>query len=88
MREYVSKLLARNEMRVIERPVDPRFELAAVVARSQKDSDLPLLFRDVKGSQFPVLSNLYGSNKRLKEIVGAGSGSFAQHWGKTIDAAM
>ena len=61
MRDFVERLLRRGEMRVIEREVDPRHELAAVVKRSQAESDLPLLFRRVRGSTLPVVSNLYGS---------------------------
>ena len=32
-RTYVDALVARNEVHLVEREVDPRFELAAVVAR-------------------------------------------------------
>lgn len=57
-RTYVDALVARNEVHLVEREVDPRFELAAVVARSQKRSDWPILFRNVRGSSFPVAACL------------------------------
>jgi UbiD family decarboxylase len=88
MRDYIARLLARDEMRIIDRQVDPRFELAAVVAKSQKESAQPLLFRNVKDCDFPVVSNLYGSDSRLREMIGARDGSFAHQWGQTVDRAM
>jgi 4-hydroxybenzoate decarboxylase len=80
MRDYIERLMQRGEMRVIERAVDPRHELAAVVKRSQAESDLPLLFRKVNGSALPVVSNLYGSRRRLCELIGAPDGGFASRW--------
>ena len=52
MRDYIEQLLARKEMNVVEREVDPKFELAAVIGRSQQENDNPILFRNVKGSIF------------------------------------
>ena len=71
MQEYLSTLIARSEMRFVEREVDPRFELAAVVERSQRESPQPVLFRNVRGSRLPVVSNVYGSNQRVAEILRA-----------------
>ena len=76
-------------MLYVDREVDPRFELAAVVARSQKESDLPILFRSVRGTRFPVVSNIYGSNRRLREMVGAGDANLCRRWAeimRTMDA--
>ncbi len=80
MRDYVSELLRRGEMRVVEREVDPHHELAAVIKLSQAESDQPILFRRVKGTRFPVASNLYGSRQRLCEMVGARDGHFPRRW--------
>lgn len=80
MRDYIERLVRENRFRVVEREVDPRFELAAVVTRSQAESDAPLLFRRVKGSRLPVVSNLYGSKPRLRELIGADAGGFCRRW--------
>ncbi|MBL8836502.1 MAG: UbiD family decarboxylase [Alphaproteobacteria bacterium] len=80
MRDYVEKLISRGEMRVVEREVDPRHELAAVIKRSQAESDLPLLFRKVRGTAMPVVSNIYGSRARLCEMIGADDGLFCRRW--------
>ena len=79
-RTYVDALLARNGVHLVERAVDPRFELAAVVARAQKESDKPILFRKVKGSSFPVVTNVYGSFSRMAELVNAGDNSLNERW--------
>ena len=80
MRDYVERLMARGEMRVVEREVDPRHELAAVTKLSQAESELPILFRRVKGSAFPVVTNLYGSRARLCEMIGAADANFPRRW--------
>ena len=80
MRDYVNELMRRGEMRVVEREVDPRHELAAVTKLSQAESEQPILFRRVKGTGFPVATNLYGSRRRLCEMVGATDGHFPRRW--------
>jgi len=80
MREYVERLLDEGRVRVVQREVDPRFELAAVTVRSQAESDAPILFRRVRGSQMPVITNVYGSRLRLCELIGAADGSFCRRW--------
>ena len=80
MRDYVERLLGRGEMHIVEREVDPRFELAAVIKASQARDDLPILFRRVRGSTMPVVSNLYGSRRRIREMVGAGTEGFSRRW--------
>jgi 4-hydroxybenzoate decarboxylase len=80
MRDYIENLRQRGELRVVEREVDPDGELAAVVWRSQQESDAPVLFRRVRGTAFPVISNVYGSHRRLCEIIGTTPGGFCRRW--------
>ena len=88
MREYVEKLIGRDEMRIVERTVDPRFELSGVLHASQQSSELPILFRSVKGSALGVVSNLYGSRRRLCELIGADDGNFPKRWLEITRAAQ
>ena len=85
MRDYIEKLLQRGEMNIVDKEVDPRFELAAVIGRSQLDNENPVLFKNVKGTRLPVISNLYGSHSRLCEIIGTYKGNFCKHWQSIID---
>jgi UbiD family decarboxylase len=86
MRDYVARLEARGELRVVDREVDPRFELAAVTQRAQRESERPILFRRVKGTTLPVVTNLYGSRRRLCELIGAGDGRFCRRWTELMRA--
>jgi len=80
LRNHIDEMIAAGRMRVVEREVSGRHELAAVVQASQKESDLPILFRNVAGSRFPAISNIYGSRQRLLEMIGAADGSFCRRW--------
>ena len=87
MRDYVARLEARGDLRVVDREVDPRFELAAVTQRSQRESDRPILFRRVRGTTLPVVTNLYGSRRRLCELIGADDGRFCRRWTELMRAS-
>ena len=80
MRTYIDNLVQQGAMRIVEREVDGRFELAAVTAEAQRESDRPILFRRVKGSRYPVVTNIYGSRPRLCELIGAEDGAFCRRW--------
>jgi UbiD family decarboxylase len=82
----VEELEKSGELRVVERQVDPRFELAAVIAASQRESEAALLFRSIKGSAVPAASNLYGSYDRLCHLIGAEDGNFVRRWSALADA--
>jgi len=79
MRLYLDSLLAQNRVRVVDREVSGKFELAAVTQRSQRESDAALLFRRVAGSRYPVMTNIFGSRPRLTELLGGGA-SFCKRW--------
>ncbi|MCC7412043.1 MAG: UbiD family decarboxylase [Gammaproteobacteria bacterium] len=68
LRQYLAQLEQRmpEEIVHIEREVDPRFELPAVLRKLQDENRYPAaVFHKVKGSAFPVVSNLFASRKRL-----------------------
>jgi UbiD family decarboxylase len=85
MLEFVRDLERRGELAVVEREVDPQHELAAVVQASQKVDDRAILFKNVRGSAFPVVSNLYGSHRRLERLIGAGEEPFVSRWLELTD---
>src|SRR3954454_20493177 len=50
----------------IEREVDPRYETTAILTRLEEKQRSPiLLFKRVKGSRFPLVTNVSGSLGRL-----------------------
>lgn len=88
MHEYIEKLRERGEVNIVDREVDPRFELAAVVSASQLQSERPVIFNNVKNTTLPVISNLYGSHDRLCEMIGAERGNFCQRWQSLLDTDL
>lgn len=64
-RQFVEALKKENEVIEINEEVDPCLELAEIQRRVVYKKGKALLFKNVKGSQFPVVTNLYGSEKRI-----------------------
>lgn len=80
MRDYIEHLQKEGQVQVVSVEVDPKYELGAITQRFQKQSDDVLFFENVKGTDFPVATNVYGSRRRVCEIVGAKNGNFCQSW--------
>jgi 4-hydroxybenzoate decarboxylase len=85
MRDYIDELISKGRMRIVEREVDPRFELCAVTVRSQQEGDDALLFRRVRGTRFPVVTNVFGSRPRLCDLIGAQDGSLCRRWAELTE---
>ena len=80
LRDLVARLEANGQLLRIRKEVDPKFELAAVTAHVQQSRNLPVLFENVKGTRFPVVSNLYGNYAIVAEILGTGPAELAATW--------
>jgi UbiD family decarboxylase len=80
MRELIQQLANDRELLVVERQVDPRFELAAVTRQVQRTGEQAVLFKRVSGTALPVISNLYGSHGRLCRLIGAQPDTFCRTW--------
>ena len=80
MRDYLQRLAATGDLVTIERPIDPRHELAAVTRASQRRDDRALLFTQVKGTRMPVVTNVYGSRRRLAAAIGARPSGFCRRF--------
>ncbi len=47
-------------------PVDPKLELTRIIYKLEKQNKRPaVLFKKVRGSDLPVLTNLFGNRERL-----------------------
>ena len=66
--ECVRDLEATRQLVVIERKVDPFLEVAAIQRRVYQAQGPALLFRNVRGTAFPVLGNLFGTLARTKYL--------------------
>jgi UbiD family decarboxylase len=68
--KFVDELANRDEILTVRKKVNPRFELAAVSSKVQKTTNKAVLFENVAGSRFPVLTNLLGTYKRVGIFLG------------------
>ncbi|MCC5813136.1 MAG: UbiD family decarboxylase, partial [Leptospira sp.] len=69
-RDFVNILREKNELLEIHEEVDPYLELAEIQRRVVANKGPALLFTNVKGSQFPMATNLYGSESRIRLAFG------------------
>src|SRR5271169_2086139 len=68
IREFLSLLEKEGELTRIKTEVDAELEIAEITDRVSKEKGTPnkaLLFERVKGCSFPVLTNAFGSMKRM-----------------------
>ncbi len=71
LRSFIRQLHDENELTEISAEVDPYLELAEIHRRVIDSGGKALLFKNVKGSTFPVLTNMFGTAKRIDLAFGA-----------------
>src|SRR6267154_6429988 len=65
LRSFLDLLRREKDLVTIEAEVDPYLELAEIHRRVIEQGGPALLFKRVKGSRFPVVTNLFGTGKRI-----------------------
>ena len=65
LRTFLDLLTRENEIVTINTEVDPYLELAEVHRRVIEREGPALLFTKVKGSRYPVVTNLFGTKRRI-----------------------
>ncbi len=76
LRDFIKQLEAKGELKRISMEVDPNLEITEICDRTLRAGGPALLFEKVKGSDFPLLGNLFGTPRRVamgmgEEDVGA-----------------
>lgn len=66
LRSFIQQLHDENELVEIEAEVDPYLEIAEIHRRVIEEEGRALLFKNVKNSKFPVVTNLFGTAKRIE----------------------
>lgn len=69
-RDFVNTLRQKKMVLEIEEEVDPCLELAEIQRHVVAQKGPAVLFKNVKGSRFPVVTNLFGSEERIKIAFG------------------
>lgn len=70
LRSFIDTLRKENELTEISAAVDPYLEIAEIHRRVIEEQASALLFTNVKGSTFPVVTNLFGTIKRIELAFG------------------
>jgi len=73
LREFLQTLEAKGDLRRIQTPVDPYLEMTEICDRTLRRGGPALLFEAPRGSQVPVLGNLFGTVERVALGMGADS---------------
>src|SRR5687767_3457866 len=65
LRTFLDLLTRENQIITIKAEVDPSLELAEIHRRVIAEGGPALLFARVKGSRYPVVTNLFGTDRRI-----------------------
>ncbi|MEJ2032597.1 MAG: UbiD family decarboxylase, partial [Deltaproteobacteria bacterium] len=86
LRAYLAVLKGEGELLSIDVPVDPYLEIAEIHRRVIARGGPALLFTNVKGSRFPVATNLFGTARRLELAFGGRPRNFVAELVRTVEA--
>jgi len=70
LRDFLTILRRESELIEVNAEVDPYLEIAEIHRRVIRMNGPALLFTKVKGSRFPVVTNLFGSKRRMELAFG------------------
>jgi 4-hydroxy-3-polyprenylbenzoate decarboxylase len=68
LKACVDALQSAGELVAVDHPVDPHLEIAEVQRRLFRAGGPAVLFTRPRGSDFPILTNLYGTRRRIERI--------------------
>ena len=71
LRQFLDLLRREQDLATIDVEVDPYLEAAEIHRRVIDQSGPALLFKHIKGSAFPVVTNLFGTAKRIELAFGS-----------------
>ncbi len=84
LRDFVALLEQRGELRRITAEIDPNLEMTELCDRVLRAGGPALLFENPKGSDIPVLGNLFGTPERVALGMGAESVDALREIGKLL----
>ena len=84
LRDFIRQLEQLGELKRISVEVDPYLEITEICDRTLRQGGPALLFENVKGSEFPLLGNLFGTPKRVALGMGEESVAALQEVGRLL----
>jgi 4-hydroxy-3-polyprenylbenzoate decarboxylase len=73
LQDFIIALESMGELKRIKAQVNPELEITEIADRMSKTNGPALLFENVKGSQFPLLINAFGSYRRMERALNCAS---------------
>ena len=84
LHDFIRDLEATGELKRVRVPVDPVLEVTEICQRSLRAGGPALLFENPKGSNIPLLGNLFGSTRRVARAIGRDSVEDLREVGKML----
>ncbi len=84
LRDFITYLEKNGELVRISQEVDPHLEMTEICDRTLREKGPALLFENPKGSDIPVLANLFGTPERVALGMGEESVDSLRKVGKTL----
>ncbi len=84
LRDFIQQLEARGELKRIRTEVDPNLEMTEIADRVLRAGGPALLFENPKGSDIPLLANLFGTPGRVAMGMGEASMEALREVGKLL----
>ena len=84
LREFVSQLEAKGELRRVAASVSPRLEMTEICDRVLRAGGPALLFEHPAGHEIPVLGNLFGTVRRVALAMGVEDVAALREVGKLL----
>jgi 4-hydroxy-3-polyprenylbenzoate decarboxylase len=84
LRDFISQLESKGELKRIDYPADPKLEITEICDRTLKQQGPALLFQHPKGSDVPLLGNLFGTPRRVALGMGEESVEELREVGKLL----
>lgn len=88
LREFIEVLRKDQDLIEIHAEVDPYLEIAEIHRRVVEEEGPALLFTNVKGSPFPVITNLFGTRRRVDRAIGPRPEEIIQGLVQSIDELL
>ena len=84
LREFLSQLESKGELKRVAAPVSPRLEMTEVCDRVLRAGGPALLFEKPAGHEIPVLGNLFGTVRRVALAMGVEDAAALREVGKLL----
>ena len=85
LREFLSRLENEGELYRVESEVDSRYEIGAICRKVVNKGGPALYFENVKGYEFPMVCNIWGTRKRYAMGLEISEEELREEWNKRME---